>query len=127
MKQYTFDNFTINLDNKTIITGNQLWISLFNPAVSDTFRQMALEEINNYITNHQELTFDKSDNLVGILETYMTKSKPPEEKFNLLVFIYNENEGFNKDCLIKRPLLLREDYFKDFKQLVLHELEQLIF
>lgn len=127
MKQYTFEDFTINPNNETIITYNQLWVSLFNSSVADIFKEMALEEINKYIATHQELAFDKSDDLTGVLQAYMTQSEPLEEKYCILIFIYNENEGLEKDCMIKRYLLPNKDYFKDFKELVMQELQQLIF
>ena len=114
MKTYTFSNFTINPNNETIITDNQLWISLFNTSASDTFRQMAAQEINRYIAEHQEVTFDNSDELVAVLQVYMSKCKPSD---NILIIIHNEAEGLEKECVINVPLQPHEAYFKDFKRL----------
>lgn len=123
----TFKDFTVNKDNETIITDNQLWISLFNPSVADFFKEMALTEINRYITTHQELTFSKSDILVAVLQAYMTNTKPLDEKFSILIFLYNEDKDFEKNCVINIPILPNKDYFKNFKELIMKELEKLIF
>ena len=124
---YTFKDFTVDTNNETIITDNKLWISLFNLAVSSIFQELALEKINEYITKHQELVFDKSDILVAILQADMSKDSPLEERFNILIFINNENNSFEKDCTINIPISPNVSYFKDFKELVIEELEKLIF
>ena len=124
---YTFKDFTVNKDNETLITDNQIWISLFNPSVSDSFKEMAQTELNKYIAAHQELTFDKSDKLICVLQAYMTNSKPLNEKFSILIFLYNEKKDFEKDCVINIPILPNKRHFKDFKELILAELEKLIF
>ncbi len=127
MKTYTFDDFTINPNNETIITYSQVWISLFNTSVADLFRQIALEEINKYIATHEKVLFDKSDDLTGVLQADMIKNVDIDEKYSILIFIYNENKGLEKELMIKIPILAKEDYFKEFKRLVLEELEKLIF
>ena len=124
---YTFKDFTVDTNNETIITDNKLWISLFNPFVNDFFKELALEKINEYITEHQELVFDKSDILVGILQADMSKDNPLEERFNILIFIENEGKSFEKDCTLNIPISPNVSYFKDFKELVMEELEKLIF
>ena len=127
MKAYTFDDFTINSNNETIVTDIQLWISLFNSSVSDIFKQIAQKELNKYIVTHQKLTFDKSDELICVLQAYMTNYKPLDEKFSILIFVCNEDKGFQKNCAINIPILPNKDYFKDFKQLVIAELDKIIF
>lgn len=127
MKTYTFKDFTVNTSNDTIITDNQIWISLFNPSVSDLFKEIAQTELNRYIAAHQEFTFDKSDELICVLQAYMTNSNPLDEKFSILIFLYNEKKYFEKDCVINVPILPNESYFKNFKELILFELEKLIF
>lgn len=127
MKKYTFNNFSVDNDTTTLLIDDKLWISLFNSSVPEVFTQMALDTINNYISKHKELIFDKSDYLVVVLQVDMTGFKPLDKRFSILTFIYNENEGFRKDCIINRHLLLNEDYFKDFQQLVMAEVEQMLF
>ena len=124
---YTFKDFTVDTNHETIITDNKLWISLFNPFVNAFFKELALEKINEYITEHQELVFDKSDILVAILQADMSKDNPLEERFNILIFIENEGKSFEKDCTITIPISPNASYFKDFKELVMEELEKLIF
>ena len=127
MKIYTFKDFTVNTDTQSIITDTKLWISLFNPSVSDLFKEIAQTEINKYIAAHQEITFDKSDELICVLQADMTNSKPLDEKFSILIFFYNEKKNFEKDCVINVPILPNTRHFKDFKELILAELEKLIF
>lgn len=131
-KTYTFNDFkftdfSVDNDPTTILTDDKLWISLFNSSVPEIFRQMALDTINDYISQHQELTFDKSDYLVVVLQADMTGFSTLDERFSILIFIYNENEGFKKDCIINRFLLLNESYFTDFRKLVMAEVEQMLF
>ena len=127
MKTYTFKDFTVDTNNETIVTDSKLWISLFNPSVNDFFKELVLEKINEYITEHQALIFAKSDILIGILQADMDKDSPLEERFNILIFIENEENPFKKDCTITIPIFQNSNYFKDFKELVIEELEKLIF
>ena len=48
-------------------------------------------------------------------------------KYLLLIFISNELEPFAKDIDIKIPLLPNENYFDDFRQIVMSEFERLTF
>ena len=55
MTPYTFNDFTIDSSLETLLNDDQLWISAFNTSVSDTFKDMALKALNNYIIQHQDL------------------------------------------------------------------------
>ena len=127
MKTYTYSDFAVTNDTNTLITEDKLWIDLFNDRVSDIFRQIALKKINQYVTEHQELTFDKSDILICILQVYMVQSKPLDEKFSILIFIENEAKELEKDCIINISLQPHESYFTELRKIILEELEQLIF
>ena len=124
---YTFKDFTVDTNNETIVTDSQLWISLFNTSISSIFKEIALEKVNEYIAIHQELVFDKSDVLIAILQADMSRDNLLEEKFKLLIFLNNEKKPFEKDCTINILISPNEIYFKDFKKLVMEELEKLIF
>lgn len=73
MRYYGLNHFTVDPDNETILTDNQLWISIFNPSIPKIFKVFAELALNHYIEKHQEIIFDKSDSLVCVLQTYLTK------------------------------------------------------
>lgn len=50
-----------------------------------------------------------------------------ESRYNILMFLSNETKGLEKECVIRKSLLPNKDYFRDFRKLVLTELEKLIF
>ena len=127
MIPYTFNNFTIDNSISTLLNDDQLWISAFNTSVSDTFKAMALQELNAYISQHQDLVYDKSDLLIAILVASFDNDLAKNERYFLLIFLVNETQSLEKEINLKIPLLPNKDYFYNFKQLVLSELEQLIF
>ena len=127
MKPYTFNDFTIDSNFATLLNDDQLWISAFNMSVSDTFKDMALKALNNYISHHQDLVYDKSDLLIAILVASFDNDLDKNERYFLLIFLCNEDKGLEKEITLKIPLLPNKDYFYNFKQLVMSELEQLIF
>ena len=88
---------------------------------------MALKALNNYIIQHQDLVYDKSDLLIAILVASFDNDLAKNERYFLLIFLCNEDKGLEKEITLKIPLLPNEDYFYNFKQLVMSELEQLIF
>ena len=127
MTPYTFNDFTIDSNLETLLNDDQLWISAFNTSVSDTFKDMALKALNNYIIQHQDLVYDKSDLLIAILVASFDRYLDRNERYFLLIFLCNEDKGLEKEITLKISLLPNKDYFYDFKQLVMSELEQLIF
>ena len=127
MTPYIFNDFTIDNRIATLLNDDQLWISAFNTSVSDTFKDMALKALNNYIIQHQDLVYDKSDLLIAILVASFDNDLAKNERYFLLIFLCNEDKGLEKEISLKIPLLPNKDYFYDFKQLVMSELEQLIF
>ena len=127
MTPYIFNDFTIDNRIATLLNDDQLWISAFNTSVSDTFKDMALKALNNYIIQHQDLVYDKSDLLIAILVASFDRYLDKNERYFLLIFLCNEDKGLEKEISLKIPLLPNKDYFYDFKQLVMSELEQLIF
>ena len=127
MTPYIFNDFTIDSSIATLLNDDQLWISAFNTSVSDIFKDMALQELNVYISQHQDLVYDKSDLLIAILVASFDNDLAQNERYFLLIFLCNEDKGLEKEISLKIPLLPNKDYFYDFKQLVMSELEQLIF
>ena len=127
MTPYIFNDFTIDSSLETLLNDDQLWISAFNTSVSDTFKDMALKALNNYIIQHQDLVYDKSDLLIAILVASFDNELTKSERYFLLIFLVNETQSLEKEISIKIPLLPNKDYFYDFKQSVMTELEQLIF
>ena len=127
MTPYIFNDFTIDSSLETLLNDDQLWISAFNTSVSDTFKDMVLKALNNYIIQHQDLVYDKSDLLIAILVASFDNDLDKNERYFLLIFLCNEDKGLEKEITLKIPLLPNKDYFYDFKQLVMSELEQLIF
>ena len=127
MTPYTFNDFTIDSSLATLLNDDQIWISAFNTSVSDTFKDMALKALNNYIIQHQDLVYDKSDLLIAILVASFDNDLAKNERYFLLIFLCNEDKGLEKETNLKIPLLPNKDYFYNFKQLVMSELEQLIF
>ena len=127
MTPYIFNDFTIDSSLATLLNDDQIWISAFNTSVSDTFKDMALKALNNYIIQHQDLVYDKSDLLIAILVASFDNELTKSERYFLLIFLVNETQSLEKEISIKIPLLPNKDYFYDFKQSVMTELEQLIF
>ena len=127
MTPYIFNDFTIDSSLETLLNDDQLWISAFNTSVSDIFKDMALQELNVYISQHQDLVYDKSDLLIAILVASFDNDLAKNERYFLLIFLCNEDKGLEKEISLQIPLLPNKDYFYDFKQLVMSELEQLIF
>ena len=127
MTPYTFNNFTIDSSLATLLNDDQIWISAFNTSVSDIFKDMALQELNVYISQHQDLVYDKSDLLIAILVASFDNELAKSERYFLLIFLVNETQSLEKEISLKIPLLPNKDYFYDFKQSVMTELEQLIF
>ena len=127
MTPYIFNDFTIDSSLATLLNDDQIWISAFNTSVSDTFKDMVLKALNNYIIQHQDLVYDKSDLLIAILVASFDRYLDKNERYFLLIFLCNEDKGLEKEITLKIPLLPNKDYFYDFKKLVMLELEQLIF
>ncbi len=132
MRKYNFEDFSIDRDNKTIIQnsaaiGTKIWISIFNPVVPNVWKEKALEKLNHFIEENKDVIFHKSDTVGAVLETCISSEVDKDEKYKLLLFIWNESERYKKEYFVEIPILPIEEYFLGFKQCFMQELEHIMF
>lgn len=127
MKTYQFEDFILDDDNETKIQDVQIWMSVFNPLVPSILREKALEELNDFIAMNKHILFNKTDTVGVVLEAYISREVEIKDKYKFLIFIWNEEEGLEKDYLVEVPILPIEKYFSEFKECIMQELENIIF
>lgn len=131
MRKYSFEDFLMDDDNETTIQnsdiGKKIWISVFNPLVPDIFKEKILEELNDFIAKNEYIPFDKTDTVGAVLEACISKEVEVNEKYRLLIFIWNERKKQAKDYIIDVPILPIEEYFPEFRECIMQELENMIF
>ena len=76
---------------------------------------------------NKDIGFDKTDTVAGVLEINMEREVKVNEKYKILLFLWNEKEKYAKDYVIDVPILPIEEIFIQIKECVLKELECIIF
>ena len=127
MKRFTFNDFDTDKSEKTLILGEQIHIALFNPIVPKIFQKMALDGLNQCISNHRELIYSDSDHLIIMLVSDFDINLQENEKHYISFFIWNDRDKLEKSIDFKVPLLPKANYFDKFYKLVLTEIENLSF
>lgn len=127
MKRFTFNDFNTDKEPKPLILSEQIHIPLFNPKVPKIFHKLALDGLNQCISQNRDLVYSQSDHLIIMLVSDFDINRSENEKYYISFFIWNDKDKLEKSIDFKLPLLPQDDYFDKFYKLVLTEIENLSF
>lgn len=129
-KRHTYDDFKLETDNRSLILdgeyGMKLQMSIFNPLVSVYYRDKALEVLNSFLSQHSTITVTSTDSLAAMLETYIDEDVSMENKYRLVIYLWNEEVSeMEHGYVISDAILPTDEHFAEFEKCVMAELRYL--
>ena len=131
-KIYNFDEFKLETDNKSLILdgeyGMKLQMSIFNPLVPTFYQDKALEVLNEFLSKHSSIEVTSEDSLAAMLEAYIDEEVKIENKYRLVIYLWNEEiTEMEKGYVISDAILPTDEHFAEFEECVMSELEYMTF
>lgn len=104
-------------------------ISIFNPFVPTYYKNRVNNLLNNFIEEYNITNPIKEIcSVSGVILSFIDKKVALDKKYSILFFIYLEENGEKEDSfMFEDPILSSDDYFAEFKECVMKELENLCF
>lgn len=131
MEKYQFEDFKVDEDNTSIIQdgkyGMKIEISLFNDLVPKSYRDKALDILNEFICSNSDIKVTSTDSLAVMLEAYIDENVDIYKKYWIVIYFWNEDVQCTKDYIIEIPIQPTEEKFLEFQECVMKELEKMIF
>lgn len=129
-KTYTFEDFKLETDNRSLIVdgeyGMKLQMSIFNPLVPNFYKEKALEVLNEFLSKHPMITVTNTDSLAVMLEVYIDEDVRIENKYRLVIYLWNEEVTEMEDgYVISDAILPMDEHFAEFEKCVMDELRYL--
>ena len=106
--KYSLNDFTIDTDNYARIEdgiyGAKLELPLFIDEVPTYYKDKAVEAINKFIEQNKNISIASIDSIAGVLEAYINKTVNIDEKYGIVVYIWNKEENDIRDYQITLPI-----------------------
>lgn len=131
--EYNFDDFYTDMKNdwSSIEDGGKarkIEISILNPLVPMECKNRIAELLKDFIKKHNiREPLENIEWISGIVSAFIDKNVKPEEKYFLSLLTSVKEDGKQKSDIVTEPILPTDDYFAEFKQCVMAELENMIF
>lgn len=131
-KIYTFDDFKLETDNRSLVLdgeyGAKLQMSIFNLLVPTFYQDKALEVLNQFLSKHSTIEVTSEDSLAAMLEAYIDEDVKIENKYRLVIYLWNDEETEMEDgYVISDAILPTDEFFAEFEECVMCELEYMTF
>lgn len=131
--KYKLEDFNTDMtaDWSSIEDGGEarkIEISIFNPLVPTYYKNKMNDLLNDFISEHNiENSINDIDSVSGVISAFIDKSMEPNKKYSLSFFIWVKEKGKLETYIIDHQILPSDDYFAEFKECVMKELENSIF
>lgn len=103
-------------------------ISIFNPLIPVYYKNRMNDLLNGFISEHNiQNPINDIDSVSGIISAFIDKDVELDKKYFLSFVIWVKENGEIESYTIDVPILSSDNYFPEFKECVMKELENLIF
>lgn len=103
-------------------------LSIFNPLVPTYYKNKANDLLNDFIKEHNIIDpISYIDSVSGIIAAFIDKDVALDKKYYISVFVYFKENNKFKDSTIDDSILPTDEYFVEFKEFIMTELENIIF
>ncbi len=132
MGKYSFEDFPLEHDNRTLIHegiyGYKVEISLFNPNMPKVFMDIALGMLNGYMDNVSKNTSGNDIELVdGSVEAYLEKDMEPDKKYAVCLYVWTKDESTMQDYTGRYQIKPNDRIFHCFREYIMAELKDMVF
>ena len=126
------DDFKLEKDNRSLILdgeyGAKLQMSIFNLLVPTFYQDKTLEVLNQFLSKHSTIEVTSEDSLAAMLEAYIDEEVKIENKYRLVIYLWNEEiTEMEKGYVISDAILPTDEHFAEFEECVMSELEYMTF